>query len=89
MPWEHGKAGASPVTATNFSRGLLSLSPGAIGLRREAADRNPEGNSKDGAKRSQSCHRDHFLTTDRKPRSLDLGLITLVTRSITGACHQF
>ena len=26
---------------------------------------------------------------DRKPRSLDPGLISLVARSITGACHQF
>ena len=27
--------------------------------------------------------------SDRKPGSLDPGLITLETRSITGACHQF
>ena len=31
----------------------------------------------------------NFKVTDRKPRSLDPGLITLATRSITGACFQF
>ena len=33
-----------------------------------------------------SRHRDQF---NRKPGSPDLGLITLETRSITGACHHF
>lgn len=40
--------------------------------------------------RCDSCCRDHFFSfQDRKPRSLDPGLITLETWSITRACHQF